>query len=168
MKQPAGHHLAEFNFGTLKHDWDDPRVRGFVDGLDLVNGIAAQSPGFVWRMPDEDMDRAQNDPGGVFGGQLRIASTLSVWRDVASLEGFVWNTVHRQFYARRGEWYDAVGNSHLVLWWVPEGHRPDVAEGMARFQLREAKGDSDAAFGWAHLTEAGLWKRRACAQVAAE
>ena len=172
MRQPTGQpverHLAEFNFGTLKHDWDDPRVQGFVDGLDLVNGIAAQSPGFVWRLPDDAMDAAQNDPAGVFGGAARIASTLSVWESAETLEQFVWNTVHRQFYARRAEWYDAIGNSHLVLWWVPVGHRPSVAEAMARFKAWQAQGDTDQAFGWGWLPQAKLWQSRACSGVAAE
>lgn len=155
--------LAELNFGTLKHGWDDPRTKDFADGLDLVNGIAAQSPGFIWRMPDDDMGLVQNDPLGPFGDNRQIASTLSVWRDVASLENFVWNTVHRQFYLRRHEWYDVIGNSHLVMWWVPDGHLPDVAEGMARSVHRRDHGDSDHAFGWSWLKDAQLYKTKACA-----
>lgn len=162
MPLSHGMHLAELNFGTLLHDWDDPRVKGFVDGLDLVNGLAARSPGFVWRLSDDDMDHAQNDPAEAFGGDPRIASTLSVWEDVASLEHFVWNTVHRQFYERRAEWFAAMGNSHLVMWWVPVGHRPSVAEGLDRWRHREAHGDSDHAFGWKHLAAAKLWKDRGC------
>ena len=112
--QPAGHHLAELNFGELRHDWDDPRVAEFVNGLDMVNALAARSPGFVWRLSDEDMDHEQTSGTGAFGGNPRMASTLSVWQDAASLEHFVWNTVHRQFYDKRALWYDAVGNSNLV------------------------------------------------------
>ena len=145
----AGFHLAEFNLGVLRHDWDDPRVQGFVQGLDLVNGVAARSPGFIWRMDDDEMDRAQRDPAGSLGGNLRLASTLSVWRDLASLEHFVWKTVHRQFYDRRAEWYDAVESLRFVMWWVPVGHRPGVTEAMARFRHLEAQGESDTAFGWA-------------------
>ena len=162
------HHLAEFNFGTLRHDWDDPRIKGFVDGLDLVNDIAARSPGFVWRVSDEDMDAAQRDPQGPFGGKPRIASTLSVWRDAPSLEQFVWNTVHRQFYGRKAEWYDGAGNGNLVLWWIPEGHRPSVAEGMARWTHQQEHGDTDHAFGWSYLKDAHLWQSRRCDPVAAE
>ena len=57
--QPANHHLAEFNLGVLKYDWDDPRVQGFVDGLDLVNGVAKRSPGFVWMLDEDAMEAAQ-------------------------------------------------------------------------------------------------------------
>lgn len=160
--QPPGHHIAELNFGTLKYDWDDPRIRDFADNLDMVNGIAAQSPGFVWRMSDADMGLAQNDPAGPLGGNARTASTLSVWADVAALEHFVWNTVHRQFFQRRQDWYDMIGNSHLVLWWVPQGHTPTVAEGMARFHYKARVGDTDRAFGWSWLQEAQLYKSKAC------
>ncbi|MGL6208843.1 MAG: DUF3291 domain-containing protein [Paracoccaceae bacterium] len=161
-------HLAEFNFGFLKHDWDHPAVQDFLNGLDRVYKVAADMPGYVWRVPDEDMEAAQTGPDGPFGGNARAASTLSVWTDVASLEHFVWNTVHRQFYARKAEWYGAVGNGNLVLWWVPEGHRPSVAEGMARWQHMAANGDSDHAFGWKYLKEAQLWKSQSCNQMAAE
>lgn len=150
----AGQHIAEFNVGTLRHDWDDPRVKGFVDGLDLVNAVAERSPGFVWRMTDDDMDAAQNDPDGALGGNPRTASTLSVWEDVASLEHFVWNTVHKRFYDRREEWFDAVEDLRLVLWWVPVGHRPGTAEAMARFRHLETHGNTDHAFGWSHLKDA--------------
>ena len=151
--QPVGHHLAELNFGTLRHDWDDPRVAEFVAGLDLVNGLAARSPGFVWRLSDSDMGDEQ--AGDAFGGNPRIASTLSVWVDVASLQHFVWNTVHRQFFDKRAQWYDAIGNSNLVMWWVPVGHRPGVAEGLARFHHLRDHGASATAFGWDWLKAAG-------------
>lgn len=166
--QPAGHHIAELNIGILRHDWDDPRVQGFVDGLDLVNGVARRSPGFVWMLGEDDMDSAQNDPEGPMGGNPRMAATLSIWESVETLEVFVWNTVHRQFYERRAEWYDAVESLRLVMWWVPVGHRPGIAEAMERFRHLEAHGDSDQAFGWKHLEDARLWQSKACSTMAAE
>lgn len=148
---PKGHHLAELNLGILKHDWDDARVQGFVDGLDLVNGAAQRSAGFIWMMDPIAMEAAQTDPDGPMGGNPRMASTLSVWQDVASLEHFVWNTVHKRFYDRRHEWYDMGAALRFVMWWVPIGHQPDMAEAMARFHHLEARGQSDHAFGWDHL-----------------
>lgn len=152
--QPVAHYLAELNFGTLRHGWDDPRIKGFVEGLDLVNGLAARAPGFVWRLSDDAMDAEQTE--GAFANTPRIAATLSVWQDVTALEQFVWNTVHRQFYERRAEWFDAIGNSNLVMWWVPVGHKPSVAEGLARFAHLRDTGASDHAFGWAWLRDAKL------------
>lgn len=144
-------HLAEFNLGILKHDWDDPRVADFVNGLDLVNGIAARSPGFVWRMPDDQMEAAQLDPDGPLGARPRLAATLSVWEDAASLEHFVWKTVHKRFYDRRDEWYDVTDALRMVLWWVPAGQLPDIKEAMERFTHLDANGDSAHAFRWKYL-----------------
>ena len=148
--QSAEMHLAELNFGVLKYGWDDPRSQGFVDGLDMVNAVAARSDGFIWRMSDDDMDAAQNDPDGVFGDP-NTAATLSVWRDYAALHHFVFNTIHKRFFDRRREWFDALGNSNMVLWRVPAGHRPTLAEGMDRFRHLCAHGDTETAFGWAYL-----------------
>lgn len=142
--------LAEFNFGTLKYDWDDPRVADFQSNLDLVNGLAAKSDGFIWRMPDDEMEAAQTDLQGVFANP-RTASTLSVWRDVDSLSSFVWKTVHKRFYDRKNEWYDPEGNGNFVMWWIPKDHKPSVVEGMERFNHLKTNGDSNHAFGWAHV-----------------
>ena len=141
--------LAEFNIGILKYDWDDPRAADFVDNLDRVFGIATRSPGYVWHMPEDEMDAAQNDPDGPLGGNPRTASTLSVWESLGALEAFTWRTVHKKFYDRRGEWYDpAEQGVRLVMWWVPEGNRPSIREAALRLGRRASEGDSDAAFGW--------------------
>ena len=141
-------YLAEFNIGVLRHDWDDPRIADFVNALDLVNRIAAQSPGFIWRLPDDEMDEAQSQPDGVLGGNPRTASTLSVWEDVASLEQFVWRTLHKRFFDRRKEWFDSDQGIRLVLWHIRPDHRPSIDEAVERIRSLEAHGDTDFAFGW--------------------
>ena len=35
-----------------------------------------------------------------------MAVNLSVWESVEALERFVWATVHKQFYNRKGEWFE--------------------------------------------------------------
>ncbi len=150
---PAAHHLAEFNFGLLRHDWDDPRVAEFTEAVAQVNAIAMRSPGFVWMLPEAEMDAAQRDPDGPLGGNLRMASTLSVWANVESLHRFVFRTVHARFVARGPTWFAPETGGNMVLWHVPAGHKPDVTEAMARFNHWRAHGDSDHAFGWSHVTE---------------
>ena len=142
------YHLAEFNSGVLRYDWDDPRVADFANALDRVNAIAERSPGFIWRMPDDDMDKAQRDREGALGGNPRMASTLSVWDSVESLEHFVWRTLHKHFYDRREEWFAPGQGIRLVLWWVPEDHRPSIDEAVERLRHLEMHGDTDFAFGW--------------------
>jgi hypothetical protein len=95
-------------------------------------------------------------------------SNLTVWEDVESLENFVFNTVHRAFYERRAEWFEVLGKMHFVMWWIAAGHRPTLDEALAKLAQRESNGDTDAAFGWAYLTEARLWQSHGCTQVAAE
>ena len=143
--------LAEFNIGTLKYDWDDPRVADFQNNLDRVYDIARRSPGYIWHLEGEEMEAAQRDAQGVLGGNPRTASTLSVWQDAETLGNFVWNTVHKQFYDRKSEWYDPDQGLRLVMWWVPAGHIPTLPEAMERFHHLENHGNSDQAFGWSHL-----------------
>lgn len=159
-------HLAEFNIGTLKYDWNDPRVKDFADGLDRVNAIAMRSPGFVWMLNEAAMDAAQRDPDGPLGGNPRTAATLSVWEDAGSLEDFFWNTVHKQFYDRKAEWYGPTDKPRMVLWWVPAGHRPSIAEAMARYDRLAEHGDTADAFGWSRLQEAQLRRSRNCDRAA--
>lgn len=165
-QHPTNSQLAEFNIGVLRYDWDDPRVADFANGLDMVNSVAQRSPGFVWMLDEAAMEAAQNDPEGPLGGNPRIASTLSVWQDAETLEQFVWNTVHKQFYNRKDEWYAPGQGLRLVMWWVPEGHRPTIAEAKARLDHLAAHGNTDHAFGWSHLPQAQGWKTKQCGQAA--
>ena len=104
--QPAGHHLAEFNFGTLAYDWDDPHIADFVDNIDKVNAVAARSPGFVWRLGDDAMEAEQEDPNGPLTDRPLTASTLSVWEGPEALWHFVEKTLHARFMARAAEWFE--------------------------------------------------------------
>ncbi len=142
--------VAEFNRGLLRYGWDDPRSSGFVSGLDRVNRIAERSEGFIWRCPNEWMERAQRDPKGPLGGDPRLACTLSVWRDVETLEAFVFETVHRVFFERREEWFDPGQGLRMVLWDVADGHRPSVQEAVERFDRLVDEGASDHAYDWAY------------------
>ena len=166
MNQPSGHHLAELNVGRLVAPIDDPRVAEFKENLDRINGLGKRSKGFVWLLEGEGenvgatANAIDNDP--------RYVPNLSVWENVASLEHFVWNTVHRQFYEDRAKWFEALGDTYFVMWWVPQGHRPGLDEALERLDHLRANGDSDHAFGWSYLNEATLWKTRSCATVAAE
>ncbi|QGX98003.1 DUF3291 domain-containing protein [Roseovarius faecimaris] len=141
--------LAQFNIGRLAYDLDDPRVADFVAGVDVLNRIAERSDGFVWKYEtfaggavDEDVD---DDP--------RIVVNLTVWESVATLRHYVWNTLHKHFLTRKGEWFEKLDRAHLVLWRVPTGHRPDLAEARGKLDRLRHLGASDAAFDWAWLDQ---------------
>lgn len=167
MSAPAGFHLAELNVGRLLAPPEDPRVAGFMNALDRVNGLGRRMPGFVWMMEGSGEPGTGNTETAI-GGDAHFISNLTVWETVETLEAFVWNTVHRQFYERRAEWFEVLGRMHFVMWWVPEGHRPTLPEALARLDHLRENGDSDVAFGWKYLKEAQAWKTHGCAQAAAE
>ena len=152
-------HLAQLNIGRFKYPTTDPRMAGFMDNLDRVNAIAERSDGFVWRLKDDSGNatgiRPFADPD--------MAVNMSVWRDVESLEHYVWNTVHKQFYRKRDEWFQLMDKQHLVMWWIDEGHVPTLGEAELRLDHLNANGNSDFAFGWSHLPHVKLWQQARCA-----
>lgn len=143
MSHYQGFQLAELNIAHARYDNDDPRFKGFMDLLVPVNQAAERMPGFVWRFVDE---------GGVGSVNVqafedpRVLANLSVWCDVQSLSDFVYNTVHAKVMERREEWFNAIENQYLVLWWVPEDHRPTLNEARERLELFQRKGATAEAF----------------------
>jgi hypothetical protein len=156
-------HIAELNVGRLKHDINDPRVADFVNNLNRVNAAAERSEGFIWRLQDEDGSSAcmsvSDDP--------LIIPNLSVWEDVALLEQFVFQTVHKRFYTRRAEWFDVMEKMHFVMWPVAVGHQPSLAEAWQRLEYLNKHGSSDRAFGWNYVKSANLWRSAQCSGSAA-
>ena len=151
-------HLAELNIGYFRFPAEDPRMAGFMDNLERVNAIAERSDGFIWRL----MDDSGNATGIRPFPDADIALNLSVWRDAESLEHYVWNTVHKQFYAKRAEWFQLMSAHHFVMWWVEEGHLPTPQEAKERLDHLRENGDSDFAFGWSHLPHVKLWQQARC------
>jgi len=144
--------IAEFNFGTLKYPWGDARLADFQDNLDLVNGIAQRSDGFIWMLPEEDMDAAQSDPAGPLADRPNTASTLSVWESEAQLYAFVHKTLHARFLARGADWFVPGDAGHLVIWECAADHRPSVAEAMAHWRNLQENGAGADVFDGAELT----------------
>jgi hypothetical protein len=146
-------HLAQFNIARIRHPLDDPRMAEFVDNVDRVNRLAEKIDGFVWRLKDNSGHamnmRVYDDPA--------ILPNLTLWETPQALERFVWQTLHGRFYRRREDWFAPI-DTPLVMWWVPAGERPSMAEGVSRRDHLIARGPSDHAFCWQQLAEAKLWK----------
>ena len=151
--------LAQLNVGYARYPTDDPRMAEFMDNLDRMNALAERSPGFVWRM--------QSDSGNATDisvpGDAEMISNLSVWDDVASLGHYVFNTLHARFYEKGTNWFTAMKTPHFVMWQVPDGHIPTLAEAMDRLAQLTAHGSTDDAFGW-DAVDTSDWRR--CAMAA--
>ncbi len=142
-------HLAQFNTATLRAPLDAPESAGFRDHLDRLNALADRADGFVWRLAGADGTAT----GLAADAAGRVLPNLSVWRDLESLQRFVFRTLHRRFLDRRGDWFLPQQGAYMVMWPVAPGHRPGLAEGAARLSRLRAAGDTPEAFGWA-------WARR--------
>jgi len=155
--------LAELNIGRLLAPTDDPRVADFMNALDRINGLGKRMPGFVWMMEGSGEPGTGNTDTFI-GDDPQFVTNLTVWESVETLENFVWNTVHKQFYERRHEWFEVLGEMHFVMWWVEDGHRPKLDEALDRLEHLRAHGNSGAAFGWDGIAEATLWRDKGCSR----
>lgn len=151
-------HLAQLNIAELRFPVTDPRLADFVGNLDRVNALAERTEGFVWRLKD--------DTGNATGIESPWSDdhivNLSVWRSVEQLEQFVWNTVHKRVYGRKKEWFRPMQTNHFVMWWIDEGHMPDLEEARQRLEHLDGHGDTDHAFTWSHLPHVKLWQQQRC------
>ncbi|MGC2031190.1 MAG: DUF3291 domain-containing protein [Steroidobacteraceae bacterium] len=134
--------LAQLNIGIIKGPMDSPVMADFAAGLPRINALADQSPGFVWRLQTEAGDATAIRP---FDDEDLLLN-MSVWRDVESLNAYVYGSAHVDLMRRRREWFERMREAFLVLWWVSRGHRPSVAEAIARLELLRAKGPTAEAF----------------------
>jgi len=140
-------HLAQLNIGRLLVDPDDPQVADFMNNIDRINALGKRMPGFVWMMEGSGAPNTGNTEAKI-AGDPRFISNLTVWEDVASLQAFVYKTAHARIMERRAEWFTTLGGPHFVMWWVDDGHRPTLAEGLTKLQHLAQSGPSDAAFDW--------------------
>ena len=140
--------LAELNVGRLRGNTDDPIVAEFMENLDRINGLGKRMPGFVWMM--EGAAGAGNTEAKI-DGDPRYVPNLTVWETAAQLETFVFKTLHAKFMERRAEWFEALETMHFVMWWVPDGHKPTLAEALAKLAQLQSDGETPAAFGWDYL-----------------
>ncbi|MFN9212778.1 MAG: DUF3291 domain-containing protein [Betaproteobacteria bacterium] len=133
--------LAQLNIATMKEPLDSPLMTDFVANLDRINALAEQAPGFVWRLQTEEGDATALRPLGE-----NTLVNMSVWRDVQSLNDYVYRSAHVEIMRRRKEWFERMAQAWAVLWWVPSGHRPDVAEAAERLAELRAQGPTPRAF----------------------
>jgi Domain of unknown function (DUF3291) len=135
-------HLAQINIGRLTAPEGDPRVQGFFDALDRINALAEASPGFVWRLQDEDGDATGIQPTV---DPLLIVN-MSVWTSRAALFDFVYRSAHTPVMAKRRDYFERFSGAYQALWWVPAGSVPTISDGLARLWHLERFGPTPHAF----------------------
>ncbi len=136
--------LAQLNIARMSGvDMNDPIMADFVAQLDEVNNLAENTEGFVWRLKDE---ASGNALGFNPFDDVQLIVNMSVWDSIEALEGFVFNGRHLEVMRRRREWFQRFGKAYMVLWWIPEGHKPTLEEANERLAHLQTHGASDYAF----------------------
>jgi len=138
----SAYELAQLNIGIIKGAMDSPVMADFAANLDRINALADRSPGFVWRLQSEEGDATAIRP---FDNDNMLVN-MSVWRDLESLRKYVYSSAHVDVMRRRREWFERMPEAFLVLWWVPKGHRPSVAEAIAKLEALRVNGPTQDAF----------------------
>jgi hypothetical protein len=136
-------HLAQANIGRFRAPLEDPIMEGFRTQLDPINALADQSPGFVWRLQTEDGNATAIRP---YADDNLMAINMSVWESLESLQRFVYQSRHVETLRARKQWFEPIEGPILVLWWIPAGHIPTVAEARERLQHLQDHGPTPHAF----------------------
>ena len=133
--------LAQLNLARLVAPIESPILADFVANLDRINALAEHSPGFVWRLQTDGGDATTIR---YFGTDMLV--NLSVWESVEELHRYVYESAHIEIMRRRKEWFEKMRENHVVLWWVPAGHRPSLLEAEAKMGHVRKLGPSQEAF----------------------
>jgi hypothetical protein len=138
----SAYELAQLNMGIVRGAMDSPVMAQFAANLARINALADAAPGFVWRLQTEAGDATAIRP---FDNPNMLLN-MSVWRDLESLRQYVYASAHTEIMRRRREWFERMSEAYLVLWWVPRGHRPTIAEAIERLTALRERGPHREAF----------------------
>lgn len=147
----ADHQLALFNAAVSDMPMESERMTGFVARLAPVFALAEASPGFVWRIPDDETRTTPlrippDEAAALQAVGKHLIVNLSVWRDLASVEAFVYRSAHAETMRRGHEWFQPLPGGPLVLWWVRAGERPTFESALRKLLGLHANGPGPDAF----------------------
>lgn len=137
----ADHHVAQYNIGRIRKPLDHPDVAEFVAALGPINALAEASPGFVWRLKDDDGQSSSYVSVEGIDDPMVIVN-YSIWRDLESLRNFINKSGHVAYLRRRREWFESADEPTSVAWWIPAGTVPDVGEAHRRLLTFRERGSS--------------------------
>ena len=145
--------LAQINIGRILAPMDSEIMSGFKNNLEKINALAESSPGFVWRLKDENNNATDIK---VFEDEFLLIN-MSVWENKDALFNYVYKSDHTSFLAKKKQWFEKLKDMHLALWFVENGHHPTPTEAIERLEYLRKHGDTPFAFSFrAKFTEEDL------------
>ena len=97
--------FAQLNVARARAAFDDAVMSEFMAWLADVNALAERSQGFVWRLAGASGN--STDLG--IGDDPLVIVNLTVWDTIEDLYAFTYRSDHKDVFARRFEWFEAVG-----------------------------------------------------------
>lgn len=137
----ANYHIAQLNIAQMRAPLDDPLMAGFVANLDPINALGEATPGFVWRLKDEDNNATALRP---FDNMTIV--NMTVWETIDTLFNYAYYSDHARMFRRRAEWFEKVSEAVMVLWWIRARHIPTMDEAKARLTYLRENGPTPYAF----------------------
>jgi len=141
--------LAQLNIADAKHEMEAPELHGFVSRIAAINALADRAEGFIWRLEDDGPE-----PGAL---SLRMEGlgpdtlvNMSVWQDLNALYQFVYKTAHAKVMQEERPQFHRIPTEHMVLWWIEDGHIPNLDEARLKLDLIRENGPEPDAFSFAH------------------
>lgn len=142
--------LAQINIARFRTEPEDPINQEFFDNIDRINAIAEASPGFVWRLKDEE---AENATSIDLFNDHRMVVNMSVWSSVDAFLSYIYKSDHAQIMAKRKLWFEDIALPHLAIWWVEEGQLPTAEQGRQMIERLHREGPSEVVFGMRELMQ---------------
>lgn len=141
--------LAQLNIARLRHPLDHPAIADFVNGLEKINQLAENTPGFVWRL--QSASGNATDLAHPWSDDPLLLVNMSVWESPEALKQFVYRTHHLDYVLRRADWFEKPSQPPYVLWWIPAAHIPTLEEAQQRLEHFHAHGATPTAFWFGQL-----------------
>ena len=138
----TGFQLAQVNIGRILGPMDSAVMVDFANALDEINALADGSPGFVWRLQDDDGNATGLRP---FDDDSLLIN-MSVWESIEALEAYVYRSHHRDYLVRRREWFARMTEVFVALWWVPAGTIPTEQDAKDHLALLAEHGPTADTF----------------------
>ncbi|AJR04121.1 DUF3291 domain-containing protein [Siansivirga zeaxanthinifaciens] len=142
-------HLAQVNIAKMLGSFNDPVMKPFFDNVERMNAIADSSPGFVWRLKDEDKEEATH-----LFKEDNLIINLSVWESPKDLFNYTYHSGHIEVFKRKKEWFSKLKMLHMAFWYIPEHTKPSIKEAHNRLMYINAYGETPYAFNFKNIFSA--------------
>jgi hypothetical protein len=146
--------LAVYTFNQFVAPYQSERIKGFRDAEPATFRTIEKAEGFIARSGYVGEPGPESWGEQVFpscwtngNGDGWAPSTLSLWSSIESIMAATYQGPHGRLLRYGKDWH--IPADHIpeyVLWWVPDGERPDWAAAVGRFEKLMVDGPNPNAF----------------------